>query len=446
MGDTPARPTNVRFLVVAVTSLAAVFMYVDRACISVLSEDIGVELFGPDPAEYKPRMDVVMSAFFWSYALAQVPAGFAGSWFGLRKTLAIMLFTWSACTLACGLTTGFLSLFAARLAVGVSEAGAYPSAAALVKGWFPLAARSRANGFVALGGRTGLGLSYIITPWIAGYPAFGWRGVLILYGVLGMAWAAVFWAVVRDKAGLHPWANQAEADYAGASPSTPEPALSQAEADYSGPTPAGRAGPEWPVWSMLASPTMWLFGLVQFGSNMGWAFLITKFPGMLKDLFPAKDPVMSGVIASLPAWASCVGMFAGAFIGDWCVRRCGLRWGRRLPISVMLFLAGVAYLCCIPVTNAWVLAGVLALMAVCVDIGIPSIWAFAQDVGGKHSGAALGFGNMLGNLGAAVSPLLLGYVQRTYSYTAMFLLCAGCFLMASVAALFLDPTKPVLDD
>ena len=85
-------------------------------------------------------------------------------------------------------------------------------------------------------------------------------------------------------------------------------------------------------------------------------------------------------------------------------------------------------------------------MAISVDIGIPSIWAFAQDVGGKHVGATLGFGNMIGNLGAAASPLLLGSVQREYGYNNVFVVCAGCFILASVFTLMTDATRQVLDD
>lgn len=470
MGASPATPTNIRFLIVAVTSLTAVFMYVDRACISQLKTRIGEDLAISDQG-----MDWIMSAFFWSYAMAQVPAGFAGKWFGLRKSLAIMLFTWSVCTAACGLATGFAGLFVARLAVGISEAGAYPSAAAIVKGWFPLSARGRANSFVAFGGRGGFALSQMLTPLLA-VTFLGWRGVLILYGVLGMIWAFVFWFVIRDRAAEHPWANQAEADHA-ASPTGltggPEydddddddwkksPALDQNARTPVKATGDGQpANTSLPIVTLLASWNMWCFGFAQFGSNMGWAFLITNLPGMLEKYFGCDDPAERGLISAIPIACSCFGMLLGGFVGDWCVRRYGLKWGRRLPISVMMFMAGLAYLSCIliteprfaagramiPIGDAWLVAIALACMAISVDIGIPSIWAFAQDVGGKHVGATLGFGNMIGNLGAAASPLLLGSVQREYGYNNVFVVCAGCFILASVFTLMTDATRQVLDD
>jgi len=420
---TDARPTRVRFLIVAVTSVAAVFMYVDRACLSLFGTEIMAEF-----AIEKWQLDWIYSAFFWSYALSQVPAGLLGPILGLRRSLAIMLFTWSACTVACGFTTGLLGLFAARLAVGIAEAGAYPTAAALVKNWFPLRERGRASGFVALGGRIGFALTPFLTAllvdphWIGMY--FNWRGALIVFGVLGILWAGVFWLLVRDSAWHHHRSNAAEAAYAG-------------------PPPPLATSTEWPVLALVSSRNMWLFGLVQFGHNIGWAFLITKLVDVLKERFHA-DKDDAKFIASIPAWALVGGMFLGGFIGDYCVRRFGLRRGRRLPIGSMMIVGGAAYLACTQFENPWSVAVALAVMAIAGDIAIPSVWAFAQDVGGRYTGATIGFGNMIGNLGAATSPIALGFIQREFGWDWMFVSCAICFAVAAVAAFNLDATKPVM--
>jgi len=418
-------PTRVRFLIVAVTSLAAVFMYVDRACLAQFGDEIMADF-----KIEKWQLDWVYSAFFWSYALAQVPAGLLGPILGLRRTMAILLFTWSLCTVVCGLTTGLLGLFVARLAVGVSEAGAYPTAAALVKGWFPMSERGRASGFVALGGRLGFAMTPLLVAilvdpqWIG--LNFGWRGALITFGIAGVVWSAVFWFIARDSARRHPWSNAAEADHAG-------------------PPPAVSTSTEWPVVALLQSRNMWLFGLVQFGNNIGWAFLITKLVDVLKERFHA-DKDDAKFISSIPAWALVAGIFLGGFIGDFCVRRFGLRRGRSWPIAAMLGIAGLAYLACTQFENPWSVAVTLAVMAVASDIAIPSLWAFAQDVGGRYTGATIGFGNMIGNLGAATSPILLGYIQRKYGWDWMFVSCAICFALAAVAALNLDATKPVMKE
>src|SRR5262249_61766205 len=81
-------------------------------------------------------------------------------------------------------------------------------------------------------------------------------------------------------------------------------------------------------------------------------------------------------------------------------------------------------------STAWAVIGALTLMAFLVDLAVPSIWAFAQDVGGRQVGAALGFGNMLGNFGAAASPVVLHLIHREYGWDWAFAACAGCFVVA----------------
>jgi len=71
------------------------------------------------------------------------------------------------------------------------------------------------------------------------------------------------------------------------------------------------------------------------------------------------------------------------------------------------------------------------------------MWAFTQDVGGPYVGVVLGFGNMFGNFGAAVSPILLALVQESFGWDAMFQLCGIMFLLAAAAAYFVDASKPI---
>ncbi|MEF9674063.1 MFS transporter [Pseudomonas sp. PCH446] len=78
-----------------------------------------------------------MSAFFWSYALLQLPAGWLADRFGQKLTLGGAVLWWSVATAMTGLANGFNSLFALRVGLGVGEAAAYPSNAGIASRWFP---------------------------------------------------------------------------------------------------------------------------------------------------------------------------------------------------------------------------------------------------------------------------------------------------------------------
>src|SRR5262245_49407949 len=157
----PSRPTRVRYLVVLVTMLVAVLLYLDRICLSFaetfIAEDLGLS---------RTQIGWLLSAFFWSYAIVQVPSGWLTDWLGGRLMLTLYVLTWSLFTGWTGLAVGFVSLFVLRLGVGAGQAGAYPTAASLVRSWVPFAARGTASSIVALGGRIGGALAPVLTAYL----------------------------------------------------------------------------------------------------------------------------------------------------------------------------------------------------------------------------------------------------------------------------------------
>lgn len=424
----PQKPSSIRYLVLAVTAVMAVFMYVDRVCIVQVSAEIQADL-----NVSQAQMDWVKSSFFWSYALTQVPAGVLGVRFGFRWMLAIYLFLWSFFTAISGVAGGFAALLGARLAVGVTEAGAYPNAASLVKGWFPIANRGFANSVVSLGGRLGAALGQLLTPTLValfagmvvmnGTAMPGWRVVLILFGIVGMIWAVVFAIVVRDRPEQHPWANAAET-------SLLEPPLAAPDASADRPALA----------LFLTSRNLWAFSLLNFFINLGWAFLITQFTDYLQFVHD-KTGSEKGLLSSLPGFVGCLGMFVGGFLTDWLIRKQGLQRGRIVPIVAGMGACAAAYLFCATANSAWAVVAALCVVTLGTDLAIPAIWAIAQDIGGRRVGPVLGWANMWGNFGAACCPLLLGWIQREFGWPIVFMTASASFGIALGLALLIDAEK-----
>jgi MFS family permease len=138
-----------------------------------------------------------------------------------------------------------------------------------------------------------------------------------------------------------------------------------------------------------------------------------------------------------------LGMGLGGLSADLMYRRLGPRYGRSLPLAAMMLGCAATYLAATVLPTAWAVIVALGVMAFLVDLSNPTIWAFAQDVGGRYVGASLGWGNMLGNLGAAVSPVLLQLVRHSFGWDVTFLMCAGSFVLAGVCAAGLNALIPV---
>ena len=588
------RPTAVRHVVVAVTTLAAVLLYLDRFCISFAEGYIKEDLLLSDR-----QMAWVLSAFFWTYALGQVPSGWLSDRFGARLMLTSYVLLWSLFTGLTGAALGFAVLLAVRFGFGLAQAGAYPTSAGLLSKWVPFSNRGTASSMVAFGGRVGGAVAPILTALLivafvptgvssllkpedllsapelcyelcphehrarndteledsastpsqrlsqrilarlpeatrtvlcrvaeeyavtseqagsrsatgtAGQPAVvaltgkqvelivaglneilndrgvfapeavgelplareakllalrppseltaaelqrfgrlcleaaypnairkiyvaGWRKVMLVYGAIGLAVAGLFWICFRDRPEGHPLCNRSEVE------------LIEKSRPAGAPGPHGKVGSV-PIEPLLRSRSMWLICLMAWGTNVGWVFLVTWLPRYLREVHEL--PVMErGWMAAVPLFVGWFGMLSGGRLTDWLVRKLGLKWSRRLPIAVSRFVAMGAYLVCLLPLSPLAVTAAFALVAFATDIGGPAVWSFLQDVGGRHVGSVLGWENMWGNLGAAISPLLLNAVVEHFGWNGAFLTCAAAFLVAGIAALGVDATVPIASE
>ncbi|MEQ9410856.1 MAG: MFS transporter [Fuerstiella sp.] len=420
--------TGVRHRVVAVSVLMAFILYLDRIC---LGEIVKSDSFNRDVSLSKEQIGDVLGAFFFTYALFQVPAGWLSDRFGARRMLTGYIFLWSALTALTGFMTGMLGLLLARLACGVAQAGAYPTSGAMIRRWVRLDGRGRASALVSFGGRLGGTLAPFLTTMLI-LSLGGWRVTLWLYGGVGILIAGVYWFVVRNRPAEHPDCNEQEQQLIGRPEDDRQPELNDMLTL---------------LWACCTSRSLWLNSLAQFCINIGWAFLVTWLPTYLKEdqnVPDAKGAVMVSAVLAM----GMLGQLIGGWATDNSVRKFGLRIGRVLPISSAHLIAGCAYVSCLWLDSVWGIIACCAVVSMMTDVANPSIWGFMQDVGGRNTGAVFGWANMWGNFGASASaimvPKLLEYGKQDGSGQQMvFMACAGAFFIASLASLGMDATRPL---
>ncbi|MFO0849555.1 MAG: MFS transporter [Gemmataceae bacterium] len=427
--EPPDAPTRPQYGVIAATTFVAVMLYLDRVCLSIVGAQMRPNLGLTDD-----QFDWLLSSFFLTYALFQLPAGWVGDRYGPARVLAVYLCLWSVCTGLMGVATGFTGLLLLRLGCGLFEAGAYPLAAAIVGRSVPPADRGWASGWVAVGGRLGGAVAPVSTAWlaaavvvpsaavavgggltVAGTAATddGWRTPFIVYGAAGVIGAIVYGWLVRDR----------RADAA-----IPPSAL---------PLP--------PLREMVRSRPLGLASAVQFASNFAWVFIITLFPDYLKAVYDTPTETRAWY-QSLPLYAGIFGMLGGGWVTDRLIRRLGRRWGRAVPMAGSRGLVGLAYLACPFAPDAETVTALLCVVAFATDLGIAPLWAYCQDIGGRHVGAVLGWANMWGNLGAFAAPKVLPWLRDVGGWDTAFGVCAGMQAVAAVAAAGIDAARPIRDE
>ena len=425
----PERPTSVRYSVITATTLVAFLMYLDRACLAWMlsSESFRKDIPLSPGAQYNLK-----SAFFWAYALAQVPAGWLAERFGKRPLMTALILAWSGFTALTGFSTGLTMLLIARLGCGLAEAGAYPISGSLLSRWAHVSRRGFCSAIVPLGGRIGLALAPKITTFVILLTG-SWRWAGWSYGIMGLAVAIFFWTVFREDPRSHPLCNEAERALLdeGHAPESP-----------SGP----RTPPRFPWRSVMTDASLWLMCAYQLLTNFGWAIVINSLADYLKDVRHLGDD-LTGTISSVPLVIGIFGLLLGGLFTDALTRRFGLRLGRLLPLCVTRFAAAAMLIVCPWVQNPWLFAVCLGLMVFSTDSGLPATWAWAQDVGGRNVAPIFGWANMWGNFGAALqanlSVWLLAHLDPAHDQRILFVAGACAFTLAGVLSLGINAARQV---
>jgi MFS family permease len=454
-------------------------LYLDRYALGIASEKMRVDL-----NMTQTQVSWSFFAFFFAYALCQVPAGWLSDRFGPRVMLTVYILGWSLFTGLLGFTTQVGILLLLRFLCGASQAGAYPVCSGMVRHWFPVARRGLASSIVAMGGRSGAVLASSLTGTLIAAFAGGWRPVLIVYGLVGILVAFVFAWFCRDTPRDHPLCNEVErnliSDHTHVVSATIPAAKANGESGIDGSLETdnpyaygiieadktsgsvktdepGNESQRFPMIPILTSISLWGNSLTQFLTNIGWLFVVTWLPRYLGDVH--KVPLLEqGVMTAIPTAAGIVGMLCGGWWTDVAVHRFGLKWGRRLPVVATRFMAATGYAVCLtlgllflPDPDSrwlpWAIIAGLSFATFSGDLGVPAVWAYSQDVGGKYTAAIMGWANMHGNFGAAVAaPIydrILGETPTLSQWNTLFAFCAGVFALAGVSAMVLDATKPI---
>ncbi len=186
------------WMIAGLLFVAGFINYFDRAIVSVALPVIAVDLrLGPS------AKGVLLSAFFWSYALMQLPVGWAVDRANLRWLYSGAFVLWS---LACGFTGLAASLgvlIAMRVVLGIGESVYMPGGMKIVSVLFGPKERGLAAGIMNCGTRAGLAIGAPIIAFLVQH--YGWHEAFYVLGfgslVWLIPWLAVFPARVSSRAG-----------------------------------------------------------------------------------------------------------------------------------------------------------------------------------------------------------------------------------------------------
>ncbi len=185
-------PSAYRFVVLAMLFVVYAFNFIDRQILGILVPAIKAEL-GFTDTELGWLGGPAFAIF---YTALGVPIAWAADRSNRMWIMTVALTVWSAFTAACGFAQNFTQLFAARLGVGVGEAGGVAPAYSLISDYFPPRERARALAVYSFGIPIGSAAGILIGGLIASQ--LDWRIAFIVVGLAGVAVAPLFRLIVRE--------------------------------------------------------------------------------------------------------------------------------------------------------------------------------------------------------------------------------------------------------
>jgi sugar phosphate permease len=400
----PARPTLVRWRIVALLMGFSFMSWFNRVSMVVAADDQIMPQLGIS-AE---AMGTVYSAFFFAYAICMTPGGWVVDRLGPRMALTLMGLGSGAFVFCTGVAGNYvytagmlvLTLLIIRSLMGVFTAPLYPSTGLTISRWLPLSQRAGTNGIVQGSAGVGNACSYLVFGWLVA--RFGWQAAFMIAGAVTVVLAIIWWIYARNRPAEHRGTNQAERELV----NSPVPSLRD------GNPMGGEGGSNWIA--LLRNRSLVMLTLSYAAVGYLEYLVIFWLHYYLKEVVHVPS-AQSKLFAGIPQATFAVGMIVGGWLSDRLIPRFGYRWGRAaVPLFGMTASAALLLLGTIATEPVWIVTWI-ALANGAVGMCEGPVWATAIELGGRYGATAAGICNTGGNAGGMIAPVATPWLGRLFT-------------------------------
>ena len=396
--------TAIQRRVLALLVISGFLNYFDRSNLSVgatdISRDLGLNM---------DQLGLLLSAFFWSYALFQMVgvSGWIVDRLNVCWVLAAGFFLWSGATAITGAARSFALLFGLRLVLGVGESIAYPSYSRILASTFPEHHRGFANALIDAGTKFGPALGTLLGGLLMA--SYGWRAFFVALGAVSLLWL-VPWSMVMPR----------------------DPELGSR-----GPGSAQAAETVPSLLEIFGHRAVIFSALLLFCSNYYWYFLLTWLPPYLERPRHYSKSKMAFTGSAAYFLIAAFSIVAGRLSDRWIHR--GFTPTRvRKTFGGLGLLFSTLLLPVAVIHNETTALGLLMLASICYGCYTSNVWAITQTLAGpRAAGKWTGVQNGFGNLSGVVAPWFTGWVVgRTGSFFWAFAVASAVALAGAAILVF----------
>ena len=402
---------NYRWVICALLFFATTINYIDRQILSLLKE-----ILDKDIGWTNAQFGAVNSAFQFAYGIGLLGFGWFVDRFGTKIGYTVSIIAWSISAAAHALVGSFTGFITARSALGLGEAGNFPSAIKAVALWFPKRERAFATSIFNAGTNAGALVAPAIIPWMAF--RYGWQSCFIAAGVAGLLWLFL-WIPFYDVPDKCKRVGAAE--------------LVLIRSDREDEKPQEQIS-----WlSLLGYRQTWSFIIAKFLTDPVWWFFLIWLPDYFKktrDLDIKKSWIH---IVTIYGIVTVLSIFGG-WVTGYLTKR-GWTVTRARKTGMFIFA-----LCALPIlmvtkVGDWTAVLLIGLAGSAHQAWSANLYTTVSDMFPKRAVASvIGIGGMAGSAGGLLFPLLTGilldHFQKQHNVTAgyaiLFSICACMYLVA----------------
>lgn len=362
-----------------------IFNFIDRQILVILQESIKAEL------DLSDKQLGLLSGFTFAvfYVVCGIPIARLADRYNRVNIVSASIAVWSAMTAVSAFVGNFWHLLAARIGVGVGEAGASPPSHSIISDYFPHGERGRALSFYSMGIYIGILIGFLLGGWINQF--FGWRTAFLVVGLPGILMAVVVKLTLREP----PRGQLDDGDHADA--------------------------PD----SHIVDDLKWLWRLRSFryaafaaGFNAFLGYGALNFmPSFAIRIYEVPVGVVGTWLALIAGIAGAAGVYAGGYLSDHLGKRDD-RWAYWVP-GIGTLAAGLLLLPMMLSGNQYVMWGIYVLVSLSLSTFLGPTIAMAHALVGPRyralSSSVLFF--VLNIIGLGLGPLTVGAISDALAPT-----------------------------
>ena len=414
--------TNKRLYIAAFLFFNVFINYTHRVTLSMAGPAIAKE-FSWNPG----TMGLIYSSYMWTYVFCITPWGTLADHIGTRRVNGISITMWSIAGVLTGAVTGFLSMMAARLVLGIGEAASFPTCGKVVRQWFPASERGLATAIFNSGTFAGPAVAAPAVAWLVLHS--GWRMAFVITGATGLVWAAL-WMKYFDIPANCSWLPEAEREYI-----------------LNGTGGAGKPAPKGTLRRLASRTTMWGLFLTQGCCAYTMFFYLLWLPSYFVQE-RHMDLMKASLFTAVPYLVASVLCVLIGNLSDRLLTHEGVRQGNRRRLLIVFILLSTMVVLTNVIANQYAMLVLVCASLTCISSALTLNIAMTSDLVWNSSmvGTAIGISILGGIVFGIAAPIVTGFIVKSTGSFGYAFYVAGALLLCGVLSLLTMTRQPLSFD